>query len=195
MAVKPFLVCTLIFIVFISQGCSVQPTENVNPKTMDFTGRGTLGNSSAFDHTQGVEINNDNTSGPLDERRMEIKRTEQNDLNLSSHTKITLEEVTADQVALIDQVAKAIILETDNNAFVAVRLNNRSVRLTEELERKIAQVVKANVEHADAVYISDSPDFYQKMQSFANANKAHQPAQSYIDDFSETIRRIFPDAR
>lgn len=195
MTLKPFLLASLIAIVLLSQGCSGHTSQDVNPKTLDFTGRDTTGNDSAFDQTNGPEINSDHTSGPFDERRMAARRTEPNELHLNSRTKITTEEITADQVALMDPVAKAIILETDNNAFVAIKLDKGSDALTDELHRKISRVVKANVEHADAVFISDNPDFYQKMGSYSNAVQARKPVQIYIDDFSETIRRIFPDAR
>ena len=182
-------------LLFTLTGCSVSTEEEVDPKTLDFTGRDSVGQDTAFDHTNGVEINSDQTGDHLGDKRMRITSTEQDQKIRNSRTNISIEEVTADQVALIADVSEAIILETDNNAFVAVKLEPGSDSISLDLRNKIKQVVTSNVEHADAVHASNNPEFYQRMESYASYVKNQKPTDEYIHDFSETIRRVFPDAR
>jgi spore cortex protein len=192
---KTFTLGSLLFLLLCAGGCSVSMDEEVNPKTLDFTGRDTIGEDNSFDHTNGVEINSDHTGDHLDDKRMQITNTEQHTKIANTQTQIALEEVTADQVALIDDVSEAIIVETDNNAFVAVKLDNGTDTITDDLRSKITQVVTANVEHGEAVHIANNPEFYRKMQTYERYLKSGTPISHYINDFSETIRRIFPDAR
>lgn len=192
---KTFTVGSLLLFMLTTAGCSVSMDEEVNPKTLDFTGRDTIGEDNSFDHTNGVEINSDHTGDHLDDKRMLIKNTEQPSRIAYTQTQLALEEVTADQVALIDDVSEAIIVETDNNAFVAVKLDNSIDTITDDLRTKITQVVTANVEHAESVHIANNPEFYRKMQTYERYLKSGTPISNYINDFSETIRRIFPDAR
>jgi spore cortex protein len=192
---KTFLLGSLIFLTISTAGCSVSMDEEVNPKTLDFTGRDTIGEDNSFDHTNGVEINSDHTGDHLDDKRMEITKTELPPQIANTQTQLSLEEVTADQVALIDDVSEAMIVETDNNAFVAVKLDSGSDTITDDLRMKITQVVQSNVENAEAVHIANNPDFYRKMETYERYLKSGTPTRDYINDFSETIRRIFPDAR
>lgn len=175
--------------------CSISTDQEVNPKTLDFTGQGQIGEDTSFDITNRVEINSDHTGDHRDDQRMEIASTETTQSPLTSQTIVAIDEVTADQVALLDDVNRAIILETDNNAFVAVKLRPGMDTITDELRTKITQIVIANVDHADNVHIANNPDFYQQMQSFALSVKSNRPTGEYIREFSSTIRRIFPDAR
>jgi len=190
-----FMFASLIFFTFSIVGCSVSMNEDVNPKTLDFTGRDTIGEDNSFDHTNGVEINSDHTGDHLDDKRMEISKTEQPPQITNTQTQISLEEVTAAQVALIDDVSEAIIVETDNNAFVAVKLDPGSTTITDDLRTKITQIVTTNIEDAESVHIANNPKFYRKMETYKRHIKAGTPTGDYINDFSETIRRIFPDAR
>ncbi|MBM4764090.1 YhcN/YlaJ family sporulation lipoprotein [Bacillus sp. B15-48] len=191
---KRLLQWACLALAFHLAGCSVSSDEELNPKTMDFTGRDTIGENNSFDSTNGVEINGDNTSNLRDEQRIQMNQ-ERYEQIINSQTKITLEEITADQVALMDGILDAIILETDNNAYVALQLQINTDSISEELRKKITHVVQANVEQADSVFISGNPEFYQRMQSYEQAIKYGEHTDSFIHDFAETIRRIFPDAR
>jgi len=185
----------LLFLTLITVGCSVSMDEEVNPKTLDFTGRDTIGEDNSFDTTNGVEINSDHTGDHLDDKRMKITKVEPSPQITNTQTQVSLEEVTADQVALIDDVSDAIIVATDNNAFVAVQLDSHHKNITDDLRTKITQIVTANVENAEAVHIANNPEFYRKMETYERYLKSGTPTSDYINDFSETIRRIFPDAR
>ena len=190
---KTFKLGSLLILTFSIVGCSVSMDKEPNPKTMDFTGKGSIGADNSFDLTNGVEINSDYTGDHLDDRRMETMKAQQHARMINSDTMISL--LDANQVKQIEDVSEAIILETDNNAFVAIRLKSNADTITDELRIKITQMVKANVEYVEAVHIANNPEFFQKMETYQRYLRSGKPTSEYIYDFSETIRRIFPDAR
>ena len=67
--------------------------------------------------------------------------------------------------------------------------------LTTNLKDKIARTVKSVDRDIDNVYISVNPDFYSRMNNFSADIRNGRPVSGFMDEFSDTIRRVFPNAK
>lgn len=74
---------------------------------------------------------------------------------------------------------------------------NRSSRneLTSDIKDKIAHAVKSVDENIDNVYISVNPDFYDRMNTYSRDIRNGRPVSGFMDEFSDIIRRVFPNAK
>lgn len=183
-----FLTTTLIFSLYLT-GCA---NKNVNN---DVAYR----NRNNIEPTR-VHYNNLNQGGPaitsLDTSDTELDRN-RNRTNVGTNgTKMRIADKAADKVTDLREVDSATIIVTDNNAFVAAKLDNSALnKLTDGIENKISRKVKSVDPNIDNVYVSVNPDFYDRMNSYAGDIRNGRPLTGLMDEFSKTIRRVFPDAR
>jgi len=100
----------------------------------------------------------------------------------------------AKAVSDLPGVKDATILVTDNNAFVSSKMEGKN-RLTSELRIKISRKVKSIEDDIDRVHISDNNNFYNRMNFYKDELNRGKPVSSIANEFSDTVRRVFPDAR
>ncbi|MCJ8009579.1 YhcN/YlaJ family sporulation lipoprotein [Lederbergia wuyishanensis] len=102
----------------------------------------------------------------------------------------------ADKIADLKEVDTANVLVTRRNAYVAVRLNNTgNNEMTSTVQRKIAKQVRDVDNNIDNVYISENPDFYNRMTGYRNDINNGRPVSGFFNEFSDTVRRVFPNSR
>jgi YhcN/YlaJ family sporulation lipoprotein len=102
----------------------------------------------------------------------------------------------ANRVVNLVEVRRANVIVTNQNAYVAVMLNdNPKGDLTRDIEDKIAREVKATDDNIDNVYVSTNPDFLDRMNDYGYRIQQGEPVQGLFDEFSELVRRVFPNAR
>ncbi|ASV69573.1 YhcN/YlaJ family sporulation lipoprotein [Cytobacillus sp. FSL W7-1323] len=99
---------------------------------------------------------------------------------------------TADNITQMDEVKRARVLLTGDNAYVAATLANGN-ELTQDLEKKIADQVKSTDQNIDDVYVSVNPDFYNRVDTYAKDVRNGKPIEGFFDEFSETVKRMFPN--
>ncbi|MFK9092926.1 YhcN/YlaJ family sporulation lipoprotein [Bacillus salipaludis] len=189
-----FVIGTLIFSLYLT-GCA---KNNVND---DVAYR----NRNTMEPTR-VNYNNPNNGGPaitgvdtsnrgLDRNRNNITNV-RNDNTRNNQSKIRIADKAADKVTDLPEVDHANILVTDNNAYVAAKLDPSSRNeLTSAIENKISRAVKSVDSDIDNVYVSVNPDFYDRMNTYAGDIRNGRPISGFMNEFSDTIRRIFPNAR
>jgi spore cortex protein len=170
-----------------------KPNNQINPENVDFTGNGKTGVDSALDNTLGVDVNSDQTNNVLEERNHRLKRTNHQNVNNNSNTDLTVSDKASERVKALPEVSAANVLITDNNAYVAVKLKRPEERMTNRLQTKITRALKEN-RTIEGVYISENPIFYQRMERYTGDIRAGRPVGGFVDEFSDTIRRLFPDA-
>lgn len=115
------------------------------------------------------------------------------DNNNGNNNKIELAQDAADRVAKIDEVDSANVLVTDNNAYVGVVLD-QGVNETNDLEKKVADEVRATNGNYDNVYVSFNPDFAKQMADYGNRINNNEPVEGFFNEFSDTVKRMFPNA-
>jgi len=106
-------------------------------------------------------------------------------------SKMRVADRVADKIASMPEVDRANVIVTDNNAYVGARLANGK-NLSRNLERKIADQVKAVDTGINDVYISANPDFYDRMTNYSNDIRNGKPVEGFFDEFTNTVRRVFP---
>nr|WP_244889036.1 YhcN/YlaJ family sporulation lipoprotein [Neobacillus drentensis] len=85
---------------------------------------------------------------------------------------------------------------SSNNAYVAVKLSPTSQNEnTNSIEHKISQRVKSTERDIDNVYVSENPDFYDRMNTYASDIRNGRPISGFFNEFTETIRRVFPKSK
>jgi len=194
-----FVIGTLIFSLYLS-GCA---RNNVND---DVAYR----NRNTTEPTR-VNYNNPNNGGPAitgvdtSDRVIDRNRNRNNITNVrndnrnnvgNNQSKIRIADKAANKVTDLSEVDSANILVTDNNAYVAAKLDPSSRNeLTTDIENKISRAVKSVDSDIDNVYVSVNPDFYNRMTSYAGDIRNGRPISGFMDQFSDTIRRVFPNAR
>lgn len=124
-------------------------------------------------------------------------RTNNNNTNMNTNTAdLDVADKVADKVADIKGIKRAIVLKTDQNAFVAVQLTgNKSGKVTKKLEEKIADKVRNVDGDIQNVYVSSNPDFYNRMTNYGRDIENGKPVSGLFNQFSETVRRVFPNYR
>ena len=192
-----FVIGTLIFSLYLS-GCA---TKNVND---DVAYR----NQNTTEPTR-VNYNTPNTGGPAitgvdtsdrgyDRNRdnvMNVRNDNRNNVG-TNQSKMRIADKAANKVTDLSEVDRANIIVTDNNAFVAAKLDPSSRNeLTTDIENKISRAVKSVDSDIDNVYVSVNPDFYDQMNDYANDIRNGRPVSGFFNEFSDTITKVFPNAR
>ncbi|GHH98355.1 YhcN/YlaJ family sporulation lipoprotein [Neobacillus kokaensis] len=118
------------------------------------------------------------------------------DVRNDNHSKMRVADDAARKVANLPDVDRANVIVTENNAYVAAKLDQASRNgLTSDIENQISRAVKSVDSDIDRVYVSVNPDFYDRFNNYAGDIRKGRPLSGFFDEFTETIRRVFPDAR
>lgn len=115
------------------------------------------------------------------------------DQNTTTDYKLELADQAAEQVAEMEEVESANVLVTDTNAYVAVELKE-GVEGNEQTENKIADLVREKNADFKNVYVSMNPDFVKQMTDYGDKIRAGEPVEGFFTEFSDAVRRVFPDA-
>ncbi|MBV7506834.1 YhcN/YlaJ family sporulation lipoprotein [Bacillus sp. sid0103] len=145
-------------------------------------------------HQVGPAISSADTSDPeLDRNRNDNTIT---NVRNNNQTNTRLADRAVDKVINLVEVDDAVVIVNDNNAYVAAKLDRSSRNeLTSDIKDKIARAVKSVDKDIDNVYISVNPDFYNRMNSYSRDIRNGRPISGFMDEFSDMIRRVFPNAR
>jgi spore cortex protein len=110
--------------------------------------------------------------------------------------RIAVADNAAKKIVALREVDQANVLVTDNNAYVAAKLEvNAGNKLERNVEKKISDLVKSTDRNIDNVYVSVNPDFYTRTTSYANDIRNGYPVAGFFDEFNTLIQRTFPTRR
>ncbi|WP_408010356.1 YhcN/YlaJ family sporulation lipoprotein [Pseudalkalibacillus sp. A8] len=132
------------------------------------------------DRDNGVIDDNDNGAGVMNNQRVKVA------------------EKAADKITNLPEVQDANVFVTNENAYVAAQLTTGTQaegEVTRELEKKIADQVKATDQDINNVFVSTNPEFFDRSANYAEKFGRGEPVQGLFEEFNETIRRVFPNAR
>ena len=139
-------------------------------------------------------VNNSESNKPIEENTDETANDKVN---------LELADKASEKISEIEEVESATVILTDNNAYVGVVLNKKADGTeikegSEELDELYAKIRKelsmtnANVKN---VYISINPEFVTRMQDYGKKIEEGKPVEGLFEEFSETVKRVFPDAK
>lgn len=113
-----------------------------------------------------------------------------------NRSKMRVADDAAKKVTDLKEVDTANVIVTENNAYVAAKLKRSySKGLSNQVENKISKAVKSVDPDIDNVYVSVNPDFYHRMTTYTNDLRNGRPVSGLFNEFTKTIRRVFPDLK
>lgn len=119
----------------------------------------------------------------------------------------------AKKVKEVAGVDDAYVFTTDNNAFVAVDMNNDNDNnnsgnngmgntatgdndnndVTDKVKSDVEKAVKSVDEDIDNVYVSADPDFLGMAKDYNNKIDEGQPVKGFFLEFGNMLNRVFPN--
>lgn len=159
-------------------GCGTANNDdnNANNDNNDVTTNETVDTNTANDET-GTDTNEDNgTNGNNGDQQLELA------------------DDVASKIAEMEEVESANVIVTNNNAYVGVLLKE-GVNENDNLKSKIADQAKATNGNFDNVYVSTNPDFAQEITEYGDKIRANEPVEGLMEGFTDTINRVFPEAK
>lgn len=177
-----------LLLIFSMMGCGTANKDNGNKDT---TNNGTETNSG----TDTTTNDNANSNADTTNNNANSNGDTTNDMgaNTTNDHKVDVADEVADDVASMEEVERANVLVTDANAYVAVELKEGQ-NGSEEMENKIAEHVRKGNQDFKNVYVSMNPDFVKEMNDYGTKIREGEPVEGFFKEFSDTVRRVFPDA-
>ena len=115
----------------------------------------------------------------------EIGEEEGKDVSTNGDQKVDVADEVAAKIAELDEV---------DAAHVAVRAKE-GTEDNEELKTRISEKAKEGKGNLnfENVYVSLDPDFVGRMEEYGTKIKAGEPVEGFFDEFTDTVKRVFPD--
>jgi spore cortex protein len=139
-----------------------------------------------------TEVNYDNRA----DRDMDMDMNMGTDNQYDENARMDVADKAADKVTELKEVEDATVIVTDNNAYVAAKLEGgESMKLTKETEKMIGDTVRNTDPDINDVFVSTNPDFIDRMNGWADDINQGNPVSGFVKEFNDTIRRMFPTNR
>jgi len=184
-----------------------------NPNIDPTTNRNMDGRNTGEGMFQGDGINNTDQDYMFERNadRNQGRNGERNQINQGNDSQYDVSNEAAERITdELDEIDNAYVLTTENNAYVAANLdiededrthnrnqsNNRNSddhELSDELEKKIGEIVRDVDSDIDNVYVSSNPDFLNLTTNYAEDMDEGRPIGGMFDQLGEMIDRLFPD--
>ncbi|MDZ5473770.1 YhcN/YlaJ family sporulation lipoprotein [Bacillus sp. 31A1R] len=161
-------------------------------------------NENDQERSRGIEAqnirNDDNQDSTLIERDNNRHRATNTNNRATNNNNSNMEKAdqASNKVAKLEEVRTANVIVTNRNAYVAVVLSNNKDnkgKLSKKVEDKIAKAVRESEEDIQNVYVSTNPDFVNRMTGYGDRIQRGEPVRGFMDEFTEMVRRVFPNAR
>ncbi|WP_337019070.1 YhcN/YlaJ family sporulation lipoprotein [Oceanobacillus massiliensis] len=200
MKFKFLIIVSMLF--FVLAAC-----QNADDNNQE-TGTGTGNNVEQTRNNTGDGMVGDrNHMMSRDSERFQDRDSGQNAEN-NSNKQYDVSEEAAELIANeVNEVDRAYVLSTDNNAYVAATLknnegnnngnngNNQENELSDEVKGQIGDIVRSVNNDIENVYVSTNPDFVDLTNNYVNDVDNGEPIEGFFDQMGTMIERIFPQNR
>ncbi|WP_369792725.1 YhcN/YlaJ family sporulation lipoprotein [Virgibacillus sp. SK37] len=173
---------------------------------------GAMGDNNNIEQTR-YNNTGDGMAGDRDHNMMRNSERDQNrtDTRNGNENRYDVAEEAANKITdKVDEIENAYVLTTDNNAYVAARLdtndnngnnnnnnngnnNNKGNEVTDKVKDEITKIVKSVDKDIDNVYVSTNPDFVDLTNNYINDVDNGEPIEGFFDQFGNMVDRLFPD--
>jgi spore cortex protein len=158
---------------------------------------GCAGNNDGNDQGGKDNVNNVSNGGEKGKQQIRDLVNTNNKDSRGSDTNgvddIRASQKAANSVAQLNEVKRAAVIVTNNAAYVGAILTE-GTQLSKQVEDKIKTAVRKSENKVNKVYVSVNPDFVNRMDGYVNDLNNGKPVRGLVDEFGETVRRVFPDA-
>lgn len=135
----------------------------------------------------------DTNTEPVVEDNTATDTTTDANLATESNHELAVADDVADEIVEMEEVESANVIVTDENAYVAVVLKE-GTEGTEQIENTIADQTREAHTNFKNVYVSVNPDFVKQMNDYGTKIRNNEPVAGFFEEFSDAMRRVFPDA-
>jgi spore cortex protein len=204
MKLKLILIASFLFSLYLTGCARNNVNDDVANRNRDGVGPTRVNYNPNVDRTTpnvtDVRYNNRNGAPIVDRTNPNVTDVRYNNRNVNNvgdnRSRMQVADQAANRVADLKEVDQANVIVTDNNAYVAAKLaNNEGDKLTNKIEKKISNRVKSVDHDIDHVYVSVNPDFFKQMNDYAGDIRSGKPVSGFFNEFSQSIRRVFPDLK
>ncbi|WP_338469295.1 YhcN/YlaJ family sporulation lipoprotein [Niallia sp. XMNu-256] len=173
-----------------------QPTRDVAFHTPQTTNEQQNKNDFVGDHRYQEQINVDDQNFRRNYAMSRLNTTQTTNNGNQNQSRFKVADHAARKIADLKEVDSANVIITDHNAYVAVNLENpTSNKVARNMEEKISRIVNSTVQNIENVYVSQDPNFVNRMTTYSNDIRNGRPVEGFMDEFGETVRRVFPNQR
>ncbi|MBB6451836.1 YhcN/YlaJ family sporulation lipoprotein [Salirhabdus euzebyi] len=110
----------------------------------------------------------------------------------NNHNQFEVADRAADRITSeVEEVERAYVFTGPENAYVAAVLDGNQ-NITDDIEQRIRQAVKATDEDIDDVFVSTNPDFINQAGDYTDQVEAGEPIEGFFDEMGDMFRRVFP---
>lgn len=114
----------------------------------------------------------------------------------NNNSRMRVADKAQDKIENMQEVRHANVIVTENNAYVAVVLeDNTKGDVREDLENKISDQVKSTDKGIRNVFVSSNPDFVDRMGDYGDKIQGGKPIRGLFEEFTEMVQRVFPSGR
>ena len=125
-----------------------------------------------------------------------VANNNKNNENNNNDTRMQVADEAQDKIENLSEVKHANVIVTNRNAYVAVVLDDDSKgEVRKDVENKISDEVKSTDDNIRNVFVSNNPDFVNRMGDYGDKIQSGKPIQGLFEEFNETVQRIFPNPR
>ncbi|NIK13078.1 YhcN/YlaJ family sporulation lipoprotein [Alkalibacillus almallahensis] len=155
--------------------------------------------NEALDRNQREEPMDVNDTENDYNRQNQINRTEQNNRNgmnqNNNQNRFDVAEDAAEEVASqVEEVNRAYVMTGDTNAYVAVVMNNNNrEEISDEVKKKVSDVVQSEKSDLDNVYVSANADFFDTVNDYVERADEGDPVEGFFEEFNSMLDRVFPN--
>ncbi|WP_411954991.1 YhcN/YlaJ family sporulation lipoprotein [Alkalibacillus sp. S2W] len=155
--------------------------------------------NEALDRNQREEPMDVNDTENDYNRQNQINRTEQNNRNgmnqNNNQNRFDVAEDAAEEVASqVEEVDRAYVMTGDTNAYVAVVMNNNNrEEVSDEVKKKVSDVVQSEKSDLDNVYVSANADFFDTVNDYVERADEGDPVEGFFEEFNSMLDRVFPN--
>lgn len=118
------------------------------------------------------------------------------DEQTNEQNRMAVADDAAKKVADLKEIKYANVIVTNNNAYAAVVLEGDTKgKLSDDLKNRVADQVRSTDRELSNVYVSENPDFFDRMKDYGDKIRSGEPVAGLADEFNEMIKRVFPQAK
>lgn len=166
-------------------GCTANNTNQGSEK---------MGVNRPTDVNNPTDVNYDRTMLPNEARNVR-NNVNYNTRNVTYNNDIREGNNLSAEVDKLKEVKHSTVMVMGNSAYVAADLSDKgSNEPAKNVEEKIADKVRAVDGTIENVYVSSNPDFIDRMQGYSTDVRNGHPIAGFADEFTETVKRVFPSA-
>ncbi|KMY51725.1 YhcN/YlaJ family sporulation lipoprotein [Peribacillus loiseleuriae] len=170
-------------------GCTAHNANQGTKKTgvnnpTDVSYNPTMNPNGNYDGNYNVNYNQNNGNY---NRSYNVRNNSNNNIREGNYLAIEVDK--------LPEVNSSSVMVMGNSAYVAAELSDLGGRERANIiEKRIADKVRSVDSGIANVYVSSNPDFIDRMRGYSNNVRNGHPIAGFANEFSETVKRVFPSA-